>query len=70
MSSIDVRDVNVIDVNEIVFGEGECLRQGYDTAVFNMFSDGDNLVIHSKSIPNLIKALNMAKELWDLDSDE
>lgn len=75
MSAIDVRQLGAEEVDEIIFGSGTCndaavacklLTSPLDCILYLEEKGGDTVRIAIDDIPNLILALNKAKELgWD-----
>ena len=62
---IDIRETDDTFISAIKFGEGEALLTGdEDDGLLIIQSDGHSLTIYQESIPNLIKALHKARELW------
>lgn len=62
---IDVREIDDVTVDTINFGEDESLSIGdIEDDIFYVKSTEKSVPIYKDSIPNMIKALEKAQELW------
>ena len=68
MRAIDIREEDGAPIDRIIFGSNNETLTWFESDPSNIiFVDEDNCTIESvqnKDIPNLIKALQKAQELW------
>lgn len=74
MAELDIRDNGVSEIDTIRFGESDVLYfDKTEPYLVTIAFDGENpkeseTAVYIKDIPNLIKALQKAQELWGVDN--
>jgi len=68
MATIDIRDESVQDIKRIVFTEQHDVQEFVELSCYSMIAIEDSsarrVAVYLHDIPNLIKALQKAQELW------
>ena len=63
MATLDIRDIIDDEITEIKFSNNELVSNENEYIEFSQNIPNRSLYIHKSDIPNLIAALNKAKEL-------